>query len=327
MNQNILSRLLSTVGLLLIIIYGVVAVFDVLPVKLLQPEWILNFTSTLCNFVTVPLFGIALIHLTGFFASSKQTRLQVRVARLSAVLAILFLLMQPMLAFAVRKNAIDLAIYNAEQISIINRKGAQLTKAISMSASFDELQASMLQLQGPALPDQARSVPLPELKKRTLEAIKTAQASYPGRLTTTRSPAYADVYKRIARTSILALLACIGFSVLAWNPVSEKNILLSYFQSIGLFGITSLSIYKGLARFSKEYQIKRQEHAIRNDARKSASIHQRQIRKAEAEFKRKQIADRKQAERSRIERDKMVALERKMELKRQLEEEKQRRGE
>ncbi|MEB3318425.1 MAG: hypothetical protein VKO39_09855 [Cyanobacteriota bacterium] len=325
MNSTSFSRVLARSGLILIALFLVVVLFDVLPLKLLQPDWILNFAVTLSNTISIPFVGVLLINLANYVAPKEHIKLQLRIARFSALLALLFLLIQPMLAFAVYRNIRDLADYNKQQITIIQNKGSQLIQTIRNSATFEELQANMAQLQGPAIPDQARSIGLPTLKKQVLEAVRAAQESFPGRLNTPTSPAYKEVYKRIARTSAISIVATIGFGLLAWNPITDKNIVLHYLQSIGIFGITPASIYKSLKSMLSGYRMKRSQEAKSKDNRKSALYHQRQLRKIESqqlrEQKQRQLAERKHAEKMRRERELQQEIERKMERKRELERE------
>lgn len=320
--------MLARSGLVLLLFFGAVVLFDVLPPKLLQPDWILNFAATLSNTLSIPIVGIILINLANYISPKEHVKLQLRVARLAALLALLFVLIQPMLAFAVWKNARDLTSYNKEQINNIQVKGTQLTEAIRNSATFEQLRDSMARLQGPQIPEQARSIALPALKRQLLQSVRAAQASFPTRLNTPTSEGYREVYKRIARTSVLSLLGSIGFGLLAWNPITEKNILLTYLQSIGLFGITPASLYKSCSAFLANYQMKRRQDTKIKDNRKSALHHQRQIRKAESqqmrEQQRRQSADQKQAEKMRRERERLEELERKMERKQELERERDR---
>lgn len=328
MNSTSLSRVLARSGLLLLALFLVIQLFDVLPPKLLEPDWILNFAVSISNSMSIPFVGIVLVTLANYVAPQEYVKLQLRVARSSALLALLFLLIQPMLGFAVWKNIRDLTAYNKEQIKIIQAKGQEISKAIQNSVTFEELQSSMARLQGPPIPDQARSIALPTLKQQVLESVRAAQASFPGRLNTPTSQAYRDVYKRIARTSALCLLGTIGFGLLAWNPITDKNILVLYLQSIGLFGITPATLYKSFSSFLESYQTKRKQDAKIKDNRRSALHHQRQIRKSEAkqlrEHRQRKLAEQKQAEKMRQERERLEELERKMERKQELERERNR---
>lgn len=331
LNTNSLSRLLARSGLVLLLLYVIVVLFDVLPPKLLQPDWILSFAVSMSNSISIPLVGIVLVHLAGYLAPAEKMKLHIRVARLAAILSLLFLFIQPMLAFAVLRNFRDLADFNNQQIILIKTKGAQLNQAIQQANTFVELQSSMARLQGPAIPEQARALPLGELKAQLLAAVKNAQAAFPARLNTPTSPAYREIYKRIARTSLMCLLGTFAFGVLAWNPITDKNILFTYFQSVGLFGVTPATLHKSFRVFLEDYQNRRRQDSQMKVNRKSALRHQQQIRKAEAQQmrdqKRRMLAEHKQAEKMRLERERIEELERKMDRKQELERERQRRGE
>jgi hypothetical protein len=325
-----LSRLLARIGLILLVIFGVIVVFDVSPPKLLQPDWILNFAVTLSNTVSIPMVGIVFVTLSNHFSPQLNGKLALRVGRFSALLALLFLLIQPMLAFAVWKNFRDLAIYNKEQINLIRDRGGQLIQAIRNATTFEELQLNMTKLQGPAIPDPARALGLPELKKQLLQSVKAAQDAYGARLATPTSESYKEIYKKIARTSVISLLSSLGFALLAWNPMTEKNIVLLYLQSIGLFGITPASIYKSFQTFLENYNNRRKQDAKMKENKQSSIVHQRQIRKAEMQQirdqKRRQASAQKQAEKARRERERLLELERKLERKQQLERERDKDG-
>ncbi len=330
LNSTTFSRLLARSGVILIILFAGVVLFDVFPPKLLQPDWLLNFGVTLSNTLSIPLVGIVLVHIASFIDLQACNKLTLRVARFSALLALLFLLVQPMLAFALWKNFRDLNVYNREQMNIIATKGQDLTQAIQNSVTFEELQTKMSRLQGPNIPDQARSLPLPELKKQLLFSIKSAQEAFSSRLATPTSEAYKEIYKRLARTSFLTLIGSVGFALLARNPTTEKNILLLYLKSIGLFGITPSTVSHSIKSFLENQKERQLRQGVVKDQRKSALNYQRQLRKAESqqlrEQKRRQDEEKKHTEKRRQEREKLLELERKMARKQELEEERERDG-
>ncbi len=329
MNSTSFSRLLARSGLILLILFGVIVAFDVSPPKLLQPDWLLNFGVTLSNTLSIPFVGIVLVHIASYIDLQASNKLYVRVARLSGLLALLFLFIQPMLVFALWKNLRDLRIYNKEQSNVIQLKGAELTRAIENSLTFQDLQVNMSRLQGPSIPDQARAVPLAELKKQLLYSIRTAQQSFASRLPSPTSDTYKEIYKRLARTSVISILGTIGFGLLARNPNTEKNILVLYFKSMGLFGITPASLYKSYKAYLERQKELKQIQGLSKDKKKSSLNYQRQIRKVEEQKvrdqKRRLNEERKMAEKRRREREQALELERKRARKLELEEEQERR--
>ena len=329
LNSTSFSRLLARSGLILLILFGVIVAFDVSPPKLLQPDWLLNFGVTLSNTLSIPFVGIVLVHIASYIDLQASNKLYVRVARLSGLLALLFLFIQPMLVFALWKNLRDLRIYNKEQSNVIQLKGAELTRAIENSLTFQDLQVNMSRLQGPSIPDQARAVPLAELKKQLLYSIRTAQQSFASRLPSPTSDTYKEIYKRLARTSVISILGTIGFGLLARNPNTEKNILVLYFKSMGLFGITPASLYKSYKAYLERQKELKQIQGLSKDKKKSSLNYQRQIRKVEEQKvrdqKRRLNEERKMAEKRRREREQALELERKRARKLELEEEQERR--
>jgi hypothetical protein len=324
LNSTAFSQLLARSGTILLILFGVVVAFDTSPPKLLQPDWLLNFGVTLSNTVSIPFVGIVLVNIASYIDLQACNKLYVRVARLSALLALLFLFIQPMLAFALWKNFRDLKVYNKEQSNVIQRKGIELKRAIQKSMTFQDLQINMARLQGPSIPDQARAVPLAELKKQLLYSIQTAQQSFASRLPSPTSDAYKEIYKRLARTSLISVLGTIGFAFLARNPNSEKNIILLYLKSMGLFGLTPASIYRSYKTYRENQLEKKQIQSSTIEKKRSSLNYQRQLRKAESqqqrEQKRRMNEERKVAEKRRREREQLLEIERKRARKQELEE-------
>lgn len=323
MGEVLLPPFLRATGLFLIFIYSVSTLFDIIPIKLLQPDWIFNAVQVFVNGVSIPIVGIALVHLSSFLsASDKQLKVQLKIARLAALLGILFLLMLPMLAFSVRQNLVSLQKTNQEQIVQFNQKGSEIIAAINASSSFDELRSRLITLNGPQLNPESRGVDLNELKKKLIEGVKAIQSSAPGRLLTPTSPTYLDFYKRVLRVSFLALIASITFFSLAWSPVSQQNIIISYFQNLGFFGFKPSAVMKQIFIFMSSFQARQKEKMEMRQKRKFALQHQRQIRRAEMyqmrDEKRRQMEERKRAQKLSEERERMLELERKMQRKNEL---------
>jgi hypothetical protein len=200
------------------------------------------------------------------------------------LMALLFLLAQPLLAFAVWKNAVDVTRSNRDQIAAINAKAKQLSKAVQSANSFEELQASMTRLQGPPIPEQTRSMGLPQLKKEALNLINTMARAFPSRLQQPGSPAYLDVYKRVARASVVAFFAMIGFAIVAYNPIADKNIIFSYLGSIGVFGFKPANLRRSIMAYLEQ----RKAMVDVKAAKKLALQHEQRMLKQEAQQQRDQ---------------------------------------
>jgi len=283
-----LAKILSRLGLVFLALFAVLMAVDSLPLKLLEPDWILNTSATLVNLVTIPLVGVVLIHLSGYFSPSTHLQLHRRVARLAALLSLLFLLILPMLGLAVVRNARNLDAANQRTLQAISKKGSDLRQAVQSASSFTELKMQMQRLNGPQIGTEAQSIPLPELKKQLLQILGRAEAAVPTQMIQANSPSLLPVYKRVFRTSLLSLVGAIGFGLLAWDPVKKQNIFLEYVKSFKLFGASPGSLRGSLVKTFNDYQERRKRDSDVAGARDSSVRRERELRKLKAQQERDQ---------------------------------------
>jgi hypothetical protein len=277
-----IAKILGRLGLVLLALFVALVVVDALPLKLLDPDWILNTTANLVNLVTIPLVGVAFIHLAGYISESTHRKLQSRVAQLAALLALLFFLILPMLGFAVVRNAKNLNAANQQTIQAISKKGRELEQAVKSAASFNDLKSKMQSMGGPQIGDSPQAIPLPELKKQLLDILARAKAAIPARLVQPNSPALLVVYKRVFRTGLLGLLGAFGFGLLAWDPMVNRNILANYASSFNVFGAGPGSLFGTLAQMLNDFQAQRQRSDELGRIRSVALQRERELQKAKA---------------------------------------------
>lgn len=291
MEAKQLAKILSRLGLVLLALFAVLVAVDSLPLKLLDPDWILNTTATMVNLVTIPLVGVAFIHLAGFLSESTHFKLQRSIARLAGVLSLVFCLILPMLGFAVVKNISDLKASNQRTIQVITRKGSDLKQAVQSAASFNDLKTQMQRLNGPQIGDAAQTVPLPELKKELLKVLDQAEAAIPAQMIQANSPTFFPVYKRVFRTGLVGLLGALGFGLLAWDPINKKNVIASYFN---LAPLSSSSIKKVLAvklENAKQALQQRSNKAMARESWKKMQANQRKAQLQQEKEKRRNEAE------------------------------------
>lgn len=299
MPESTIGRLLSQTGHLLVLLFAASIAFDAFPVRLFQPTWILAFSTTASNFVTIPLLGLGFVHLAGHLAPTTQLKSQQRAARLAALLAVVFLLIQPLLVIAVYKSGINLTTENQRQAAAIKAKFSSLTDATMTATTFDQVQSRMSALQGPPILDESRSVPLPVLKQEILKSINNSQTILLDRLQQSRAQALPQIYRQIARSSLLSLIGSLGFAFLAWDPVRNRNLVFSYLGSIGIGGLTPASLAKGLGEATSK---------LRNQLRRKAkeNLKRRNARQLQQELKRQQDKQKRDAKRREQERRKRL---------------------
>jgi len=296
-----LAKILSRLGLVFLALFAVLVAVDSLPLKLLEPDWILNTSATLVNLVTIPLVGVAFIHLSGYFSASTHLKVQRRVARLAALLSVLFLLILPMLGLAVVRNARNLEASNQRAVQAISRKGRDLRQAVQSASSFNDLKTQMQRLNGPQIGEAGQSIPLPELKKQLLSILQRAENALPAQLIDANSPKLMPVYKRVFRTGLISLVGVAGFGILAWDPLKKQNVFLDYLKSFKLFGISSGSLRSFSLKIFNDYQDKKKKFANLASMRDRSIQRERQLSKLkvqqERDMKRNMAERRKQEQR------------------------------
>lgn len=299
LNQETFANLSRKSGILLLAMYFIAVLFDVFPPKLLQPDWIVSFAASLTNYVSAPVIGIVLLHLSSYLEPGNKKALQMFVTRLALCLALLFFLIQPLMIFAIWKNFVNLRLYNKTQSSQIRSKANELNRAAQSAATFEELQRSMIALQGPQIPDNARSLTLPVLKKQLRDVFNSAEANFSNRLVSPTSPAYQQFYKRVVRTWLISVLAMLCFGLLAWDPLKSQNVFVGYLKSFNLFGVSPGSLRRSFLQKYNAFQDQRKKSADLAAMRDGSVQRERKLRKLKAQQEREQkrnMAERRKQE-------------------------------
>ncbi len=311
-----LARILCRLGLICLSIFAVLVAFDSLPLRLLDPDWILNTAATLVNLVTIPLVAMVFIHISGYLSESTHRNVQRRIARLAALFSLLFFLILPMLGLAVVRNANNLKAVNQRTMRDISKKGRDLKQAVQSASSFNDLKTQMQRLKGPQIVDASQSIPLPELKQQLLKVLAQAEASVSTQLIQANSPSLIPVYKRVVRTGSVSLLGAVGFALLAWDPFKKQNLLVDYVNSFKIFGTSPGSLRSSLVKILNDYKAQRVQSSNMAKMRATALVKEREIKKLEAQRqrdrKRNSAERRKQEERlERQQREKQLREEEK----------------
>lgn len=225
------ARLILAASYALIAFFVLVNCFDGFPVRLLDPAWIIATASSLSNSVSIPIAGVGLAHVAAALAPLNTTIQQRRrlISRLSALAALGFLLMLPLLGFATWRG-----IYNVNrgaklQTQAYNRMAGKLIGAIDVSSSPQDLQKKMVGLKGPQISDRDLERPLAELKQRQKQIIELTLQNSINQIPRPTSENFIPLYRQALRSALLSLVGSIAFAALAWNPIKEQSLLSSLF--------------------------------------------------------------------------------------------------
>jgi hypothetical protein len=229
-SSDVISHRLAVVANMLLVIFVLVILGRVLPIRLLDPTWQLQISAVLADNAFVPILAMALVHLAAYLnpANEALSRRRDQFGRLAIAVVLGFLLLIPLQAVATY-NLIQLGDLGAKyQATDASRRLYLLQQAIDSSKSMDEIKARFAKINAPPLPDNLLQLPLADLKKELKSQLRTLEVSVKQRV------AKAAERPRQGRTQlvatviqkILTTLACaLAFSALAQPKGSEISLL------------------------------------------------------------------------------------------------------
>jgi hypothetical protein len=305
MNPNLIASLLLNLAYALFALFAAGFLVDILPPALLDSGWIVASVTSLANLVIFPLLGLMLVHLAAYFSPTPRFQLvQQKLSSAAAIVAVGFFLLLPLMGFLVVKNGRTINSNNSQALARLSAKSAQLRTAVRDAQTPNQLQAAMLELQGPALDGNALIRPLPALKEQLIVVINQAERSFRDQIQGPYSPQNLPVLKSLLRTFIQCLIAGLGFAGLSVLPVAKlpdtKQIWLATFTS----QFSLLKSKSGLKGFSARIQQfkqalkNRSNQAVAREGWKKMKDNQRKIfLEGEKAKKRNEAETRKHRER------------------------------
>lgn len=229
------GAILSDMSLGLFALYIILVLADVLPIRLIDPLWLISFAGSLCNTLTIPLAGLAFLHVAAALAPGSKSIEARRIVcgRLAAIAALGFLLLLPLLGYANWRGIENVRLANQRNVVLLSKRTTQLAQQISSASTPLELQSRMVKLQGPLIPDAALGRPLSEVKREALAVINAAQKSFKNQIKGPFSQEFLPIYKQSIRSMAIALAGAFCFSAGAWNPQQSTTVLQSLLASFG----------------------------------------------------------------------------------------------
>jgi len=261
------ARLLADAALALFAIYAVVVAFESLPPRLTDPLWLLTASTALVNAVSIPLAGVVFLHLAAAIAPYTNWihQRRQRISRLAAWASLGFLLLLPLLGFATWRGVTNVNAASQKQTAGLTRSANALLAAINKASSPQELQRSMVALQGPQLRNEDLAQPLAVLKSAETQVVKQALISSLSQIPKADSNAFKPLYIQTLRTSLLALVSSIAFAAVVWDPLKRQTLLRSLFSK-------SSDPNRGSFYRSIQKQIEKAKEATRRDAQQAERL-------------------------------------------------------
>ena len=306
---NSVAVMLSDGALALFAIYALVIAFDILPPRLLDPNWLMNVALSLSRNLVIPLAGLVFLHLAAWMAPMSNSIQDRRnfFASLARWAMIGFLLLLPLIGYATWASNNAIKIQKQIQLNTAQKTVNRLTRAIDAASTPAELQISLLALNGPNIPKELLSQPLPLLKQQSRimvnQAYKTLVQDYKGFGTAQ----YLPLFIRAAKALCLSLVGAFASAALAWNPIKQQSML----GEIVMGDFQQLKLLLNPKQFIANYKLNQEQRSLSEDARK-------RVREIEQQ---RQVEARKNAAATRKQ-----SLERKREMDKYIKEEKRKRN-
>ena len=301
--------MLSDGALALLAAYAIVVAFDILPIRILNPAWLITFASALSGNMTIAFVGMAFLHVAAWMTPMSNP-IQARrnffggIARWAMVG---FLLLLPMIGYAAYTGVITIKVQNQSQLNAARVTTKRLIQVIDSSASPGELQANMLALSGPKIPNEYLNESLPLLKQQSKILVNQAFESYLQQNKNRGTDQFTPLYVQAAKAFLMSLLGAVASAALSWNPLKQQSML----GEIVMGDFQQLKLLLNPRQFIANYKLNQEQRSLSQDARKRV----REIEKQRQDEARKNAAaTRKQS------------LERKREMEKYIKEEKRKRS-
>lgn len=306
---NSAATMLSDGALALFLTYLIVVAFDILPPRLLDPAWLLNFALSLAGNMAIPLAGLAFLHVSAWM-SPMSNSIQARrnfFGGISRWAMIGFLLLIPLIGYTTWAGVNAIKVQNSISRNAAQKTAEQLIKFIDSATTPGDLQAGLIGLQGPNIPNQSLNQPLPLLKKQTSSVVNQTYKSFLQEIESRSSAQFFPLYIQAFKAFLLSLVGALGSAALAWNPIKNQSLL----GEIVTGDVRQLSLALNPKLIISNYKLKQEQSSLNKDARQKARELQKRLQE---EAKRNAAATRKQS------------LERKREMDKYIKEEKRKRS-
>ena len=301
--------MLSDGALALFITYLILVAFDALPARLLDPAWMLNLALSLSGNMAIPLAALVFIHVAAWMTPMNNA-IQARrnffgsIARW-AMLG--FLLLIPLIGYATWAGSNAIKIQNEFQNNAAQKASENLIKFIGAATSPGELQAGLIALNGPNIPNQSLNQPLPLLKKQALLIVNESYKSFQLGAKNRGSEQFIPLFVQALKALLLSAVGALASAALSWNPLKQQSML----GEIVMGDFQQIKLALNPKRMIANYKLSQEQRSLTEDARK-------RVREIEQQ---RQVEARKNAAAARKQ-----SLERKREMDKFIKEEKRKRS-
>jgi hypothetical protein len=232
--------MLFRVGVALLVIFTILLLAGLFPIKIIDPGWQLRVIRTLVNNGTIAVLGLVLISLAPVIhPTEKLKKRRLRIANLAVIASIGYLLIVPLQGIAIWQGLSSFGISQARQLQAAKDKIELIRKAVKESGNTAELQKRLQALPGPSLPPLNTNAPIEIVRPQLLSLLNTAQGQL--RQRSAGSGLSADRLQQLVQESIRVGLSALVFAAAfacgsVW-PGGSRNLFDSWLKIFSvLFG-------------------------------------------------------------------------------------------
>lgn len=238
--QQSAGIMLFRVGVALLVIFAILLLAGLFPIKIIDPGWQLRVIRTLVNNGTIAVLGLVLISLAPVIHPTETLKKRrLRIANLAVIASIGYLLIVPLQGIAVWQGLSSFGISQARQLQAAKDKIVLIRKAVNESGNTAELQKRLQAIPGPSLPPLNTNTPIEIVRPQLLSLLNTAQGQL--RQRSAGAGLSADRLQQLVQESIRVGLSALVFAAAfacgsVW-PGGSRNLFDSWLKIFSaLFG-------------------------------------------------------------------------------------------
>jgi hypothetical protein len=238
--QQSAGIMLFRVGVALLVIFTILLLAGLFPIKIIDPGWQLRVIRTLVNNGTIAVLGLVLISLAPVINPTETLKKRrLRIANLAVIASIGYLLIVPLQGIAIWQGLSSFGISQARQLQAAKDKIELIRKAVNESGNTAELQKRLQAIPGPSLPPLNTNTPIEIVRPQLLSLLNTAQGQL--RQRSAGAGLSADRLQQLVQESIRVGLSALVFAAAfacgsVW-PGGSRNLFDSWLKIFSaLFG-------------------------------------------------------------------------------------------
>lgn len=219
------SRPLEWAGFMLLALFGIWSLLAMLPLQLLSPVWGHQLVTTLVNNSPLLLIGVAFMRLALNLdpGESAWQSWRLRVCRLAALVAVLYLLLIPFDLFTTWRQVESLQRLSQGRLRAIDQRYGEALQVIERATDASSLASGLRQFQGPPLSPQDLARPLVELKRDLRASLLSSRTSLRNQAAGPTPATLFAMGREALRLMFSSLVCALGLSALSWNPTTQRS--------------------------------------------------------------------------------------------------------